>query len=51
MKNSNIAQVVIIARVVRNNVGYDGENPSDRRELEQQKCVNQMPIAKNNGQY
>ena len=28
-----------------NNVGYDGENPSETRESQQQKCGNTMTIA------
>ena len=33
--------------MVRNNVGYNGENPSETRESQQQKCEDAMPIANN----
>ena len=32
-------------KIIRNNVGYDGENPCETRESQQQKCGNAMPIA------
>ena len=38
-------------KMIGNNVGYDGENPSETRESQQQKCGNLIPIANNQSQY
>ena len=32
-------------RMIENNIGYDGENPRETKESQQQKCENAMPIA------
>ena len=32
---------------IENNIGYNGENPSETRESQQQKCRNPIPIADN----
>ena len=37
-------------KMIRNNRGYDGENSSETRELQQQKYGNTMPIANNRSQ-
>ena len=33
-------------KMIGNNIGYDGENPSKTRESQQQKCGNEMSIAR-----